>query len=354
VSTINVNAKEIILKIVYYGPGLCGKTTSLQAIHRGIAQDKRPEMVSVATEEDRTLFFDFLPIDIAKMGAYVIRLQLYTVPGQVFYNSTRKLVLQGADGVVFVADSQVGMRTANKESIQNLEDNLAEWGQRLEDLPHVLQYNKRDLPDVLPVEDLQADLNRCNVPQFLTVASKGEGIEAPLQEITRLVVQKMKKGPSDKRRVDTSVPPRPARRPRSAAAPRTGRPPTAERAGSGEHHAVSSLIEESLREAAESRFTFATLWADPMERTEAERIEQLIASGKYSEAVVMSAQLVNITARHGGYCDDEARFAWFQGVSGNRYRRFRTLVKRAMVGQTLTENEALFVLHFAAMLALPC
>jgi mutual gliding-motility protein MglA len=193
VSVINVSAREIVLKVVYYGPGLCGKTTSLQAIHQSIAESQRPEMVSIATEEDRTLFFDFLPVNAAKLGSYIVRLQLYTVPGQVFYNSTRKLVLRGADGVVFVADSQESARPANEESLRNLKENLAEWGERLETLPHVMQYNKRDLSDIVPLEQLDEELNEFKVPHFGTVAATGENVHEALRAVTRLIVRQLTK-----------------------------------------------------------------------------------------------------------------------------------------------------------------
>src|SRR5947208_12830756 len=145
---------QMTAKIVYYGPGLCGKTTNLQAIHNRTAPQSRGEMVSLETETDRTLFFDPLPLEVGVIGGMKVRLQLYTVPGQVFYNATRKLVLKGVDGVVFVADSQKAMLQANAESFHNLEENLAEMGLSVETLPLVLQYNKRDLPDIFSVDEM--------------------------------------------------------------------------------------------------------------------------------------------------------------------------------------------------------
>jgi signal recognition particle receptor subunit beta len=189
VSTVNPLAREISAKIVYYGPGLSGKTTSLQRIHASVRPETRGQLVSLSTEGDRTLFFDFLPLTVEQVRGLTLRLQLYTVPGQVFYDATRKLVLNGADGVVFVADSQPAARDTNAESIANLEANLEELGISLSEFPHVLQYNKRDLPDALPVAALRAALNRHGVPELETVASRGFGVLAALKEVTRLVVK---------------------------------------------------------------------------------------------------------------------------------------------------------------------
>jgi signal recognition particle receptor subunit beta len=192
VSLINYSSREINCKIVYYGPGLCGKTTNLQHIYSRVPQETRGKMISLATEMDRTLFFDFLPLRIEQIRGLKLRLQLYTVPGQVFYDATRKLVLNGADGVVFVADSQPLARDSNAESMSNLEANLRELGIELRHFPLVLQYNKRDLPNVLPVEELRRELNRDGAPGFETVASRGEGILEALREITRIVVKDLK------------------------------------------------------------------------------------------------------------------------------------------------------------------
>src|SRR6478672_478648 len=165
-STVNVMAKEVAAKVVFYGPGLSGKTTSLKKIYESVRPAHRGEMMSLATEGDRTLFFDFLPVKVEKVGDCTVRLALYTVPGQVFYNATRKLVLQGADGVVFVADSQPAASDSNQESLRNLEENLFEQGIRLERFPLVLQYNKRDIPSSLSVDELRKLLNPRAVPDF--------------------------------------------------------------------------------------------------------------------------------------------------------------------------------------------
>ncbi len=184
----NYATKEITAKIVYYGPGLCGKTTNLQFIYESLPSNHKSKMLSLSTKTDRTLFFDFLPLDLGKIRGMRTKLQLYTVPGQVYYNSTRQLVLKGADGVVFVADSQDNALDANLESLQNLEDNLKRQGLRIRDIPVVIQYNKRDLPNILPVAQIDKELNKLNAPHFESVATSGVGVEETLKGVTRLVL----------------------------------------------------------------------------------------------------------------------------------------------------------------------
>ncbi|MGZ3460206.1 MAG: GTP-binding protein [Archangium sp.] len=191
-SSVNLVAREVAVKIVFYGPGLSGKTTSLRKVYETVRPAHRGEMMSIATEGDRTLFFDFLPVKVERVNDCTVRLALYTVPGQVFYNATRKLVLQGADGVVFVADSQPEMMDANRESLANLEENLLEQGVRLERFPLVFQWNKRDIPKALPVEELRAALNPRSVPDFETEALSGRGVMDALKAITRLVIQDLR------------------------------------------------------------------------------------------------------------------------------------------------------------------
>jgi signal recognition particle receptor subunit beta len=184
----NYATKEITAKIVYYGPGLCGKTTNLQFVYDSLPSNNKSKMLSLATKTDRTLFFDFLPLDLGKIRGMRTKLQLYTVPGQVYYNSTRQLVLKGADGIVFVADSQDFALDANLESLQNLEDNLKRQGIRLREIPLVLQYNKRDLPNALPAAEMDKEINKSNVPRFESVATTGIGVEETLKGITQLVL----------------------------------------------------------------------------------------------------------------------------------------------------------------------
>ncbi len=184
----NYATKEITAKIVYYGPGLCGKTTNLQFVYDSLPSNNKSKMLSLATKTDRTLFFDFLPLDLGKIRGMRTKLQLYTVPGQVYYNSTRQLVLKGADGIVFVADSQDHAIDANLESLQNLEDNLKRQGIRIREIPIVIQYNKRDLPNVLAVSELQAQINKLDAPHFGSVATTGLGVEESLKGMTQLVL----------------------------------------------------------------------------------------------------------------------------------------------------------------------
>jgi len=187
-------AREINCKIVYYGPGLCGKTTNLQYIYERTNPDARGKMISLATETERTLFFDFLPLALGEIRGFKTRFHLYTVPGQVFYDASRKLILKGVDGVIFVADSQIERLEANQESVENLRTNLAEQGYSLEKIPYVIQYNKRDLPNVVPVEELRALLNPMNVPDFEANARAGTGVFDTLKAVSKLVLNELKRG----------------------------------------------------------------------------------------------------------------------------------------------------------------
>lgn len=186
---INFALREVNCKIVYYGPGMSGKTTNLEIVHKKAPEANKGELTSIATEGDRTLFFDFMPLDLGTIAGMRTRFQLYTVPGQVYYNSTRKLVLQGVDGIVFVADSSESKMEENLESLENLKNNLAEYGKDIRELPIVLQYNKRDLPDALPVEALNAKLNPWGVPYFEAVAITGEGVFPTLKCLSGMVLE---------------------------------------------------------------------------------------------------------------------------------------------------------------------
>jgi len=193
-SFINYLSREINCKIVYYGPGLCGKTTNLQYIYNRTNPDAKGKMISLATETERTLFFDFLPLEIGEIRGFKTRFHLYTVPGQVFYDASRKLILKGVDGVVFVADSQMLRTEANIESMDNLRTNLAEQGYNLDTLPYVIQYNKRDMPAVSPVGELRSMLNTGGVPDFEAVATTGEGVFETLKAVAKLVLTELKRG----------------------------------------------------------------------------------------------------------------------------------------------------------------
>jgi mutual gliding-motility protein MglA len=190
---INYASREINCKIVYYGPGLGGKTTNLQYIYDSTAPQAKGKLISLATETDRTLFFDFLPLDLGTVRGFKTRFHLYTVPGQVFYDASRKLILKGVDGVVFVADSQRERMDANVESLFNLESNLKQHGYDLMKVPYVLQLNKRDLPNVVPVQDLAAELLRKDEPVFEGVANRGVGVFDTLKAVAKQVLLELRK-----------------------------------------------------------------------------------------------------------------------------------------------------------------
>ncbi len=194
-SFINHMAREINCKVVYYGPGLCGKTTNLQYIFDKTVPQAKGKMISLATETERTLFFDFVPIDLGQVKGFKVRFHLYTVPGQVFYDASRKLILRGADGVIFVADSQRERFEANQESLDNLKVNMAEHNMNPGEVPFVMQYNKRDIPNVVPVEELREALNPTGVPEFEAAARSGPGVFETLKGTAKLVLSKLNNRP---------------------------------------------------------------------------------------------------------------------------------------------------------------
>jgi signal recognition particle receptor subunit beta len=191
---INYASREINCKIVYYGPGLCGKTTNLQHIFESTPTQSRGKLISLATETDRTLFFDFMPLELGTVRGFKTRFHLYTVPGQVFYDASRKLILKGVDGVVFVADSQEERMDANVESLYNLEENLQTQGYDLMKLPYVLQLNKRDLPNIIPADELAAELRRKEEPVVEAVAASGAGVFDTLKAVAKQVLTELRKG----------------------------------------------------------------------------------------------------------------------------------------------------------------
>ncbi len=190
---INYASHEINCKIVYYGPGLCGKTTNLQYIFAKTNPALKGKMISLETETERTLFFDFLPLALGQIKGFKARFHLYTVPGQVFYDASRRLILRGVDGVVFVADSQAERYEANLESLENLRENLEQHGYDLDHMPYVVQYNKRDLPTAVDLDFLRANLNPTNVPDYEAVATTGHNVFPTLKAIARQVVEDLKK-----------------------------------------------------------------------------------------------------------------------------------------------------------------
>ncbi|MBI4822129.1 MAG: gliding-motility protein MglA [Deltaproteobacteria bacterium] len=193
-SFINYSSREINCKIVYYGPGLCGKTTNLKYIYNKTSPKVKGKMISLATETERTLFFDFLPLSLGEIRGFRTRFHLYTVPGQVFYDASRKLILKGVDGIVFVADSQIERMEANQESLDNLKQNLAEQNYNIETIPLVVQYNKRDLPNAAPTDLMSPLLNPWGRPEFEATATTGNGVFDTLKETAKLVLQDLKKG----------------------------------------------------------------------------------------------------------------------------------------------------------------
>jgi signal recognition particle receptor subunit beta len=192
-SFINYSSREINCKVVYYGPGLCGKTTNLQFIYKRMNPEARGKMISLATETERTLFFDFLPLSLGEVRGFKTRFHLYTVPGQVFYDASRRLILRGVDGVVFCADSQLTRADANLESLENLRVNLVEQGYNPDKVPLVIQYNKRDLPNIASVAELHALLNQRNVPEFEASAATGMGVFETLKAAIKLILIDLKR-----------------------------------------------------------------------------------------------------------------------------------------------------------------
>lgn len=190
-SLINYSSREINCKIVYYGPGLCGKTTNIQYVYNKVDPGTKGKLITLATEMDRTLFFDFLPLELGTVKGFKTRFHLYTVPGQVYYDASRKLILRGVDGIVFVADSQTARCDANIESLYNLHENLEEYKLKIEDIPFVVQYNKRDMPDIITLDELEQELNPEGFPSFEAVAVKGDGVFDTLKAVAKGVLKKL-------------------------------------------------------------------------------------------------------------------------------------------------------------------
>jgi signal recognition particle receptor subunit beta len=389
VSSVNLYAKEISLKIVYYGPGLGGKTSSLQHIHRAIKPDARGQLVSLSTGVDRTLYFDFLPVKLPKLRGYTIRVQLYTVPGQVHYNSTRKLVLTGADGIVFVADSQRPRREANVESFQNLQENLREQGLSLEKLPHLIQYNKRDMADLLPVSELDGLLNPYRAPAFETSAATGMGVFEALKSITTLVLSDLRRRGvwrADPAAPMVSLHPSSNQSGSHPAIAAEHVPPTELRDDSSEPHRTppntDGSIASSLQALAdrepepvpalsplkpEERVVDGGMLArgaalseilppGPM-RDAIVSVEYLVHRGDYAGAVALAARTFNESAgaaatvagaRQG---EGPALHALVLGLAGERYLRFRESAARA-AGGGASSADALFAIFFLVDAAL--
>jgi signal recognition particle receptor subunit beta len=368
VSVINPLARELSAKIVYYGPGLSGKTSSLQAVYSAVRPERRGEMVSLATETDRTIFFDFLPLHVERVQGLSVRFQLYTVPGQVFYGATRRLVLNGADGVVFVADSQEECRDSNLESYESLRTNIADLGVDLEEFPLVLQYNKRDLPGVMPIEDMSVMLNFMGAPEFPTCATTGEGILPALKAITKATIKSLiKQQPAVRRQIvdgDDRDQHREQREPEDgivntvysmsrsmADAARDLAPPPSAAVIANGHAAVPQVALPEPQSngvtmpSPAGRLSFTRLW--PKEREpQVREIEDALAAGDYAAAVRSASALLaemidSLPGPHGGAA--QGTKAALLGLDGALYLRVCRLA--TMPPETLSEADALLAFH---------
>jgi mutual gliding-motility protein MglA len=351
---VNPLARELVFKVVYYGPGLGGKTTTLQHVHATAKPEHRGKMVSLATPVDRTLYFDFLPIRVPHVRGMGVRLQLFTVPGQVHYNATRKLVLTGVDGIVMVFDSQRAREDANLETLENLKDNLAAHGKSLSEVPHVVQYNKRDLYDVMPIDELERQLNRHGAPSFATVATGGEGVYESLEAITRAVMDDFD------RRLSLEAPAAPpVHVTLPAVSGGSGGPaaPTTRRATSepplSHAPAPSSRPPAAATIPTPGAFSFGALFSSA-EQGVVQVVESALALGDPAAAIGAMDQLVaralaSGAALAGSSHDaprDPALVALLLGIEPRRYLKFRGLVREARAGTLLSVESGLLAYAF--------
>jgi signal recognition particle receptor subunit beta len=390
-SSVNLYAKEISLKIVYYGPGLGGKTSSLQHIHRAIKPDSRGQLVSLSTGVDRTLYFDFLPVKLPKLRGYTIRVQLYTVPGQVHYNSTRKLVLTGADGIVFVADSQRPRREANIESMNNLQENLREQGLSLDKVPHLFQYNKRDMAELLPVSELDSALNLYHAPYFETSAMAGRGVFEALKSITTLVLSDLRRRgvwraevaaagqmPAGHNGTESPLPSvmspgtplSELRDESSAEGMYAARTPTTDGSIASSLQALADKDPDDLPPPGDLKplkpeeapvdggvlgrgAAMSEILPPGPGRDAVVAIEYLIHRGDFANAVAQSAKVFHEAAAASAAVGNEgpALHALLIGLPGDRYLRFRETAARAASGGA-SSADALFALFFLVDVAL--
>lgn len=391
---VNPLTREVLVKLVYYGPGLCGKTTSLQKIHAASPAETRGQIVSLATPVDRTLYFDFLPLRAQSVRGHHLRLQLFTVPGQVYFNATRKLVLTGADGVIFVADSQRDRMDANLESLENLAANLEDHQRALSNIPLVLQYNKRDLPSAVTVEEMDAALNALGVPTVCTNASKGEGVLESLDMLVRLVLDDLErrnvlgsvrppppeppkfaraepslaqqvelashelKLPDEPTKSSDSVPERtPLVSPASpASAPGPGPasvPPTRldDEKTSDSDDILRPTVAPPSPVGAIRGLSFLSFF--PEEAADLTALEAALAESRWAQVVEHAAALARRLLLGVGdelALPDGSRhpavIATFVGVEGGRYRGFEKIVRRAETGGPIGERDAYAVFAF--------
>ncbi len=370
---VNPLTRELLVKLVYYGPGLGGKTTSLQHIHRSSPPETRGQLVSLATPVDRTLYFDFLPLRTRSVRGHEVRLQLFTVPGQVYFNATRKLVLTGADGVVFVADSQPQRQDANLESLENLAGNLDEQGRQLDEVPLVFEFNKRDLPSLQPLEAMERTLNPAGRPAFPTVATTGQGVLEALDRLVEDVLADLERrgtfgpaAPADQTPVVLSV------------EPELGiGSPIGELVADAEGEAWRSSVEKAFRHATRASYlpdetvplreepSFPTRTSVPApfraspggpswavlfdDREPVERLEADIVAGRYVDAIVRCEKIVGRlfeeAGRKAGIVGPEpALLAPWLGVPAQRWLAYRRAVQRARDRGPLDVRDALFCL----------
>lgn len=363
-SLINPLAKEISAKIVYYGPGLSGKTTTLRAIYDAVRPERRGQLLTLATEGDRTIFFDFLPIQVNQVQGMGVRFQLYTVPGQVFYEATRRLVLNGADGVVFVADSQRAARDSNLQSFENLKQNLEEMGIDLARFPFVLQYNKRDLPDLMSVEELRADLNPYGAPEHETSASTGLGVLEALRDASGLVVRALWNELPTRAPRETPaehLPPSPEAEVSAPHAPRPSRisgivAELQRIADSGEHDLLPLPPASVLPPrpptaipapivAPDVGISFAPLWEGADTQTVVQ-IEEMIRQGAHKHAIELAARALagQLESLPGTVANESPMAkASLLGLDGREYLRFCRLV--VLPESAVGEKDALFALY---------
>jgi signal recognition particle receptor subunit beta len=400
---VNQLARELVFKVVYYGPGLGGKTTSLQHIHATSRPEHRGKMLSLATPVDRTLYFDFLPIRVPGVRGMNVRLQLFTVPGQVYYNATRKLVLTGADGIVLVFDSQRGRGDANLESLENLSENLRAHGRELSSVPHVIEYNKRDLFDVSPVDELERQLNLHGAPSFACVATSGEGIYESLEAITRGVLEDFERrmpeargiasaelrlpeggladalrraGPAEPVALREAAPEAPVSIPDPSSLSLLPETDLGEAAALAAVGAPSDVAEPAAKPAAATAppaseeppswnavplplaapdaqtpaspgVGFELLWP-PAEQLAVRELEVALCSSDHARAVALSEQLIARSlagaAAALGTSDaprDPLTIALSLGIEGRRYIEFRSLSREARGGRRVSHVEAL-------------
>jgi signal recognition particle receptor subunit beta len=380
-ASINRPKRELVFKLVFYGPGLGGKTTTLQHVHSATKPESRGTMVSLATDTDRTLYFDFLPVKLMKLGDLTVKLQLFTVPGQVYYAATRQLVLNGADGVVFVADSQSARLDANVESLDDLNSNLAEQGRQLSRLPHAFQWNKRDLPDAVATEELDRRLNLFGAPAVSTVATNGTGVFELLERITKLVVEGYRaelptgggKGegsplfldaeevgltnaireladsqplpaPSSARRALAASPPAASPKPPAGQA----RPPSPE--SPSEKHSHATTPAPSGRAGV---FSLAELWPSS-DRDAVRRAEAALAARDASAAVAACEDLLSRVLAAGSLLlggqtqlRDPALVVVLLGLDGQRYLAFRSAARAVRARRESSMPEAISCYAFA-------